>query len=119
MARAAGAHHALVEPVQLLSVGDAHVVLLGVGRLGVLPLEVGLDGLVLRVKVGEVNNQVLENEHVPQRCDDSRLAEVGVDGPDASQGVEPVAVHGAGAADAFSAGPSKRQGTVLFILDFN
>ena len=114
---AAGAHHALVEPVQLLSVGDAHVVLLGVGRLGMLSFEIGLDGLVLRVEVREVNNQVLENEHVPQRGDDSRLAEIGVDGPDAGQRVEPVTVHGAGAADAFSAGPSQRESGVQVVFD--
>ena len=41
-----------------------------------LALEVGLDGLVLGVEVGHVDDQIPDDEHVRQRRDLARLAGV-------------------------------------------
>ena len=84
---------------------------------GSFALEVGLDGLVLRVEVGHIYDQVLEDEHVAQRSDECWFAEIGVDFPDAGQCVQPVAVHRAGPADAFPAGAPEGQSGVEVVLD--
>lgn len=37
--------------------------------LWLLSFEVGLDGSILGIEVGHVDDEVLEDEHVAQRCD--------------------------------------------------
>lgn len=60
---------------------------------GLLSLEVGLDGFVLGVEVSHVNDEVFEDEHMSERCDEGGSAEIVVDLSDAGEGVEAVAVH--------------------------
>lgn len=71
--------------------------------LQVLPLQEGLDGFVLSVEIGHVDDEVFQHEHVPEGSDQGGLVQVCVDGSDARQGVQSVTVHGAAAADALSA----------------
>lgn len=82
-------------------------------------LQVGLDGLVLLVKVRQVRYQVLDDVGVRQGVDLDIGRGLGGDSAQAGQGVLAVDVHGTAAADALSATPSEGQGRVLLVLDLN
>lgn len=73
--------------------------------------------LVLLVEVGEVDDEVLDDEHVGERGDHRGCRGVGVDGLQTSHGVVAVDVHGAGAADAFPARPPVPQAGILLRFD--
>lgn len=115
---AAGAQNALVEAVELSSVGNGLQVLLAVGG-DLVSLQVGLDGLVLLVELGQVGDQVSDHKHVGQGVDLLLLGNVRVDSTQACQGVSALNVHGARATDALSARPSECQGGVLLVLDLD
>lgn len=116
--RAAGTQNALVETVELSSVVNGLEVLLSVGR-DLVSLEVGLDGLVLLVELGEVGDKVSDDKHVGQGVDLLLLGDVGVDSTEACESVSALNVHGARAADTFSARPSEGEGGVLLVLDLD
>lgn len=82
-------------------------------------LQVGLNGLVLLVKVRQVRYQVLDDVGVRQGVDLDIGRGLGGDSAQASQGVLAVDVHGTAAADALSATPSEGQGRVLLVLDLD
>lgn len=65
---AAGAEDALVQAVELAAVGLGLAVLAAVWGRGVA-LEIGLDGLVLLVELGEVGHEVLDDVGVRERVD--------------------------------------------------
>jgi len=87
--------------------------------LRLLSLQVWLNSSVLGVEVGHINNQVLQNEHMAQWGDEWWLGKVGVDFSDTGQWVKSVTVHGAWAADTFSAGSSERKGWVEVVFNVN
>lgn len=113
---AACAKNALVQTVQLGTVLDALKVLAPVGGRCVT-LQVGLDGLVLLVEVGQVGHQVPHNVHVGQRVDLGVFGGVCIYAAETSQGVLAANVHGARAADTFTARATECQRSVLLVLD--
>jgi hypothetical protein len=129
---AAGAENALVKAVKFGTVFLGLKALLLAKAAGLQP---GLNALVpespcynfagqrrwshvLRIKVAEVGYKVLDDLHVRQgkypalagRC--VNLGQTG-------ESVDAVNVHGAWAADSFSAGATEREGGVLLVLDLN
>ena len=114
--RAAGAHHALIEPVELGAVLGR---LLPLGRRGRgLGLEPGLDRGVLGVPVREVRDQVLDHRHVRQGVDLHRALHL-VHALEAGERVRAVDVHGAGAADPLAAGAAEGQRRVDLVFDLD
>jgi len=113
---AAGAEDALVETVELVAVLRALKVLLVHVGGPLLLLEPGLDGFVLVVELGEIRDEVLDDVHVRERVD-LAAGRVAVNLAGAGEGVDPVDVHGAGAADSLTAGAPEGEGGVLLILD--
>lgn len=113
---AAGTENALVETIELLAVLDGLSVFRTVGGHAVT-LEVGLDGLVLLVKLGEIGNQVADDKHVGEGVDLFVLGGVLVNAAEAGKGVAAVNVHGARTADTFTARASESKGRVLLVLD--
>lgn len=85
-------------------------------RCGSVPLQVGLDGLVLLVEVRQVGHEVLDDVGVRQGVD-LHLLGVGRYSAQAGEGVGAVDVHGAGAADALAAGAAEGEGRVDLVLD--
>lgn len=108
--------NALVQPIQLLTVGNGLQVLSSVSRNAV-SLQVRLDGLVLLVEVRQVRHQVSDHVHVWQRVDLQLLRGVRVDAAQTRQGVLTPNVHGTRAANSLSARSSQGQGGILLILD--
>jgi len=80
-------------------------------------LEVGLDGLVLLVELGEIRDDVLDYVGMWERIDLGFLLRVGGDSAQAGQGVYTIDVHRTASADTLSATPSESQGRIDFILD--
>ena len=73
-------------------------------RLRLLLLdEVRLDGLVLRVEVGHVNDKVPDHKHVRQRGDLGDMGGVAVDLAQAGEAVLPINVHRAASTDTLPA----------------
>mmetsp|Transcript_93368 Transcript_93368/g.269674 ORF Transcript_93368/g.269674 Transcript_93368/m.269674 type:complete len:346 (+) Transcript_93368:162-1199(+) len=107
---------ALVHAVQLRAVLAALEVLLVALLLDVLPLQPGLDGLVLVVEVREVRHQVLHDVAMRQGLDLDG-SRVRLDVLQAGQAVLAVDVHGARAADTLTARPPKGQCGVHLVLD--
>lgn len=116
---AAGTQHALVEPVQVLSLLFRLDVLSLTLRFLCFPLQVGLDVFVLRVEVGHVHNQVFQHEHEHERRNHRFLVVSSGDRADAGEVVSAVDVHGARTADSLSAGSSEGESGVNFILDLD
>mmetsp|Transcript_75339 Transcript_75339/g.207855 ORF Transcript_75339/g.207855 Transcript_75339/m.207855 type:complete len:321 (+) Transcript_75339:139-1101(+) len=115
---AAGAEDALVHAVQLGAVVPALVVLPVPLLLDVLPLQPGLNGLVLVVEVGEVGHQVLNDVRVRQRLDlDGLVARLDVQ--EAREAVLAIDVHGARPAEAFAARAPEGECRVDLVLDFD
>ena len=114
--RAAGAHDALVEAVELPPILD-RLLPLALGLVG-LRLEPGLHAGVLGIEVGEVGDEVLDHRHVRQRVDLHVALDL-VHAVDAGQRVDAVDVHRAGAADALAAGAAEGQGRVDLVLDLD
>mmetsp|Transcript_11789 Transcript_11789/g.36411 ORF Transcript_11789/g.36411 Transcript_11789/m.36411 type:complete len:345 (-) Transcript_11789:12-1046(-) len=115
---AASAEDALIHAVELCAVVPALVVLLVALLLHVLPLQPGLDGLVLVVEVREVGHEVLDHVGVGQGLDlDGLLA--GLDVEQAREAVLAVDVHGARTADALAARSAEGQGGVNLVLDLD
>ncbi len=73
---AASAENAFIETIELLAVFLTLEIFLTVGRWGRV-LEVGLDGFVLLVEMGEIRNDVLDDVGVGKRVDLSLLLGVG------------------------------------------
>jgi len=65
-------------------------------------LEVGLDGFVLFVELGEVGDDVFDDVGVGERVDLGFLLGVGWDAAQASQCVDTINVHRTASADSFS-----------------
>jgi len=80
-------------------------------------LEVGLDGLVLFVKLGQVRDDVLDDVGVGQRVDFAFCLGVGWDTAQACKSVDTVDIHSAASADTLSATPSECEGGVDLVLD--
>jgi len=76
--RAASAKNALVQSVQLTAVFLRLAILAAIGWRGVA-LEVGLDGFVLLVELGQVGHEVLDNVGVRERVDAGLLLGVNWD----------------------------------------
>mmetsp|Transcript_30631 Transcript_30631/g.99585 ORF Transcript_30631/g.99585 Transcript_30631/m.99585 type:complete len:223 (+) Transcript_30631:1890-2558(+) len=116
---AARAEDALVHPVQLgavllaLEAFNAHLHRLTLGKL-----EVRLDRLVLRVKVGHVHHQILDDVHVRKRRDGLLRGRL-VHAAEARERVLAVDVHRARPANPFSTRPPETQRAVLLRLDLN
>jgi len=116
---AAGAEHALVKTVEELSLLHRLQILLDLQVSGhLLTLQEGLDGLVLRVEVRHVNDQILQHEHEHQGRDHGLVVVLG-HGGEAGQVVAAVNVHGAGAADALAARAAEGEGGVDLVLDLD
>mmetsp|Transcript_67209 Transcript_67209/g.108247 ORF Transcript_67209/g.108247 Transcript_67209/m.108247 type:complete len:312 (+) Transcript_67209:325-1260(+) len=115
---AAGAENALVHAIQLEAIIFALVVLRVALRLDILALQPRLDGLVLVVEVGQVRHKVLDHVGVWQRLDLDGGC-VWLDVEQAGQAVLAVDVHGAGAADALTAGSAESEGGVHLVLDMD
>ena len=115
----AGAENALVHPVELLPLLLALQNLFSRHRW-VLPLQPGLDTLILIVEVRHVHDQVLDHEHVRQRSD-RRGGGVFFRGDlgEARQAVAAVDVHCAGAADPLAARAAEREARVDLVLDLD
>jgi hypothetical protein len=97
----------LHRPVSVLDL--AHIALL-------VALQPRLDRLVLRVEVGHVRHEVLDDEHVRERVD-LGLGRCGVDAREAGQRVGPVDVHRARSADPLATRAPERQRRVQLVLD--
>ena len=76
--RTAGAENALIKTVQLLTFLLWLAVFFPVGRWSIL-LEVGLDGFILLVELGQVGDDVLDDVGVGQRVDFAFCLGVGWD----------------------------------------
>lgn len=114
----AGAQNALIHPIQLFAVLLALQDLLPLHRRRVLPLEPGLDALILVVEVGHVHDQVLDHEHVRQRrYGGGRRG--GRNLSETSKAVAAVNVHRTGAADPLTAGAAEGEGGVDLVLDLD
>ena len=83
------------------------------------PLKIRLNGLVLRVKVSHVDNQILEDEHVTKRSDESWFRKIIVDLSDTGQSMKTITVHGTGSANSFSAWSSESESWIKIILDID
>jgi hypothetical protein len=81
-----------------------------------ISLQVGLDGLVLLIKVRQIGHEILDDVGVRQGVD-LHLLGVGRYSAQAGQCVGAVDVHGAGAADTLAATPAEGQGRVDLVLD--
>ena len=64
---AASTKYALVETIEQLALFNTLQVLLLLGSNDLLPLEVRFNRLVLCIKVGHVNDEILEHKHKHQR----------------------------------------------------
>lgn len=83
------------------------------------PHEVGLDGLILIVKVTHVYDQIFLYVHKHERGHCGRVKVVLRYSRDASKVVSTIDVHATGATDAFPATPSERQRGINLIFDKN
>lgn len=118
--RAASAQDALVHAIEFLAV-RLRLQELAVGQvvgLGVLRLQPRFDRLVLVVEVGQVGDQVLDDEHVRQGVDLDRFGGL-VDVAEARQRVRTVDVHGAAATDTLTARTAEGQGRIGLVLDLD
>lgn len=140
--RTASTQNALVESVQLLTVGHILQVLCCAG-FGFIPkktttyetisktssgsykfhlwlilsLQPRLNGSVLRVEVGHVRHQIPNDIHMGQRIDLLRLAAVFIDATDAGQRVGSADVHRAWSANTFAARSSESECRIDFVFD--
>ena len=103
-----------VEPLALLGALEAFATV----RRRRLGLEPRFDRGVLGVSPVEVGHQVLDHLHVGQRIH-FHVPLYLVDPLDAGQGVDPVDVHGATAADPFPAGTAEGEGGIGLVLDLD
>jgi len=117
-------HNALIEPIQFGPVRNA-LYLLGLGLLrvllvsdAVLALQIWSDIPLLVIEVRHVHNQVFDGLRAGQGGHVLRFY-VGVDFAKAGQCVFAVDIHGAAAADAFSARPAECERGVDFVFDFD
>ena len=78
-----------------------------------------LDQLVLCIQPGEVGDEIFQNLHMRQRRDPARPFFEAVHWGETRQCVDPVDIHRAGAAHAFTAGPPERQGRVDLVVDLD
>lgn len=113
--------YTLIHPIQILPILFTLIILLA--RLGrrVLPLEPGLNTLILVIEISHVHHQILDHEHVGQGGDHGGgcILCVWLNLGQASEAVAAVDVHGAGAADALAARAAEGQGWVDFVLDLD
>lgn len=109
-----GAKNALIHPIEFRSIGFALQNLLAGGRRRGLSLQPWLNRLVLVVKVGHVDHQILDHEHVWQRR--YHRIRPGRDLRKASQPILAVNVHRAWPADALPARPTESQRRVDLVL---
>jgi hypothetical protein len=119
---ATGAEDAFVHAIQLGPVlTRLQVLALATVRLGtaVRGLQPRFDGSVLFVKVAHIGDQILNDVHVRQRVNLGGHLGVIVNVGQAGQGVGTVNVHGTRSTNALATRPTKGQGGILFILDFN
>ena len=103
-----------VEPLALLGALEAFA---AVGRRR-LVLEPRFNRGVLSVSLAQVGHQVLDHLHVGQRVH-FHVPLYLADPLDAGQGVDPVDVHGATAADPFPAGTAEGEGGIGLVLDLD
>lgn len=85
---------------------------------GLLGLKPGFNGFVLLIEVGEIGDQILHNEHVWERVDDSGVG-VLVDVAETGEGVGAVDVHRTGATNTLTTGASEGESGVLLVLDLD
>ncbi len=114
--RAGRAHHAFVEPVELLAVVDRLLPFLG--RAVGLGLQPRHDAGVLGIEMRQIRDQILDHRHVRQRIDLHVALDL-LHSIKAGQRVDPVDIHRAGATDAFAAGPAEGQGRIDLVLDLD
>ena len=113
--RAACAENTLIQTIKLLTVGNALQDLLPGG--GILALEIGLDGSVLLVELGEVGNKVLDNVCVREGVDLGSTMRFVCDAAEAGKGIDSIDVHGTGAANTLTTRSAEGEGGVHFVLD--
>lgn len=113
-----GAENTLVHAVELGPILLTLENLFSIGR-GCLSLEPGFDALVLIIKIGHVDHQVFDDEHVRQGRDGGGGVGGGVDLGEAGEAVAAVDVHGTGSADALSAGAPEGERGVCLVLDLD
>jgi len=80
-------------------------------------LEVGLDGFVLLVEIGEVRDNVFYDIGVGEWVDFGFFLGVSGDAAQASKSIDTINVHGTASTDTLSATSSKGQGGINLILD--
>ena len=115
----AGAKNALVETIEEFTVlHRLQILLIGV-ILRRLALKEWLNLFVLGVEVGHVDDQVFQDEHEHERRDHTFLVVVFGNTTKAGKVMASIDVHGAGAADTFSARATEAESWVDLILDLD
>ena len=116
---ATSAENAFVHAIQFGAIFNGLQVLALAFLLGFLGLQPRLNAAVLLVEIAHIWDQILDHVHVGKRVNLGGLAFVFlVNVGEACKSVDSINVHGARTANSLTAGASKGEGRVLFVLNF-
>ena len=113
---AAGAHHAFIQPIELLAVLNRLTPFLG-GGVG-LGFQPGHDRGMLGIKMRQVRDQILDHWHMRQRVDFDVTLDL-IQPVDTGQRVDTTDVHRTGATDPLAAGAAEGQGWINLVFDLD
>ena len=114
--RATSAHHTFIQAVQLFTVVNRLLPFFG-GAV-CLCLKPRHDRRMLRIKMGQIGNQIFDDRHMRQRID-FHIAFDFIHAINTGQRVDPVDIHRARPTNTFTARPTERQRWVNLVLDLD
>jgi len=81
-----------------------------------LPFQIRLYCFVLAVEISHIHYQILNDEHMSQRSQNSWFTQISVDCLNARQFVKSITIHWARPTNAFSAGSPQRERRIVIVL---